>query len=79
MTLLPWRKLNRSWSVWLLSVGIAFNGFIQIFPEQATLAWQQMPTEIKQQIPEHIAGQITLALYVLTFIARCVKQKSLID
>ena len=77
MTFLPWRELKRSWSVWLLSVGIAFNGFIQIFPEQAAIAWQQMPTEIKQQIPEDLAGQITLALYVLTFIARSLKQKDL--
>ena len=71
--ILPWRKLKKSWSVWLLSVGIMFNAFVNLAPD----AWHNMPLAIKAQFSDQTAGQITLALYVLTFVARVIKQKDL--
>ena len=63
MKFLPTKQLLKSWSFQLISVGIALQAF-----------WIEVPTEIKERIPQETRDYITIAFLIVTFLARAIKQ-----
>ena len=72
-----WRNLWRFWSVRLGIVGSAITGVLIAFPDVALSAWAMMPGDLKAAIPERYMPLIGVAIFVLSMIARAIKQTKL--
>ena len=63
MKVLPSKYLLKSWSLQLISVGILLQAF-----------WIELPTEIKERLPQEVHDHITIVFLIVTFLARIIKQ-----
>lgn len=63
MKFLPTEQLLKSWSFQLIYVGIMLQGI-----------WIELPTEIKEKVPQETRDYITVAFLIITFLARSIKQ-----
>ena len=72
-----WRQWWKLHSTWYNAAGIFILGFCELAPQHAFEAWAMLPTEFKETIPPDYLKVIALALWVIAFIARFIKQKSL--
>ena len=68
MKMITKKEILKSWSLQLISVGV----LVQMF-------YIELPTEIKERIPQDWRDYLTVAFLVLTFIARILKQGNLND
>ena len=68
MKMISNNEVLKSWSLQLISVGI----LVQMF-------YIELPTEIKEKIPQDWRDYLTFAFLVITFIARILKQGNLND
>lgn len=72
-----WRSFWRFWSIQLGVIGSAVTGILVAFPDLALETWQTLPEELKQTIPEHYTPLIGVVVFVLSLIARMLKQAKL--
>lgn len=72
-----WQKAFKMWSVLVSSLGALVMGVFTIWPESAFIVWQSMPEEAKAAIPQNMVSVIALFLFVMSAIARLLKQKNL--
>jgi len=72
-----WQKAFKMWSVLVSSLGALIMGVFTIWPESAFIVWQSMPEEAKAAIPQNMVSAIALFLFVMSAIARLLKQKNL--
>ena len=63
MKFLPAKLLLKSWSFQLITVGILLQSF-----------WIELPTEIKEKVPQETLDYITIVFLIITFLARSIKQ-----
>ena len=63
MKFFPTKLLLRSWSFQLISVGIMLQSF-----------WIELPTEMKEKVPQETRDYITFVFLVIAFLARSIKQ-----
>ena len=63
MKFLPTKLLLKSWSFQLITVGILLQSF-----------WIELPTEIKEKVPQETRDYITIVFLIITFLARSIKQ-----
>lgn len=74
-----WRQCWRFWSVRLAAVGTALTGLLIAFPDAALYAWALMPVEFKAAIPPQYMPLIGVGVFVLSIVARLIRQDSLRD
>lgn len=72
-----WRNFWRFWSVRLGVIGSALTGFLVAFPDQALQAWALLPADLKAFLPEQYMPLVGVAIFVLSLIARAIKQTKL--
>ena len=72
-----WRNFWRFWSVRLGVIGSALTGFLIAFPDQALQAWLLLPADLKAYLPERYMPLVGVAIFVLSLIARVIKQSKL--
>jgi len=72
-----WRSFWRMWSLRFTALGTALLGWITVSPDVITLAWNSLPVEMKQYIPEQYLMYITIALFVLGMVSRIIKQEKI--
>lgn len=72
-----WRDFWRFWSVRLGVIGSALTGFLIAFPDQALQAWLLLPADLKAYLPERYMPLVGVAIFVLSLIARVIKQSKL--
>ena len=72
-----WRNFWRFWSVRLGIVGSAITGVLIAFPDVALSAWAMMPADLKAYLPERYMPLFGVAVFVLSLIARAIKQSKL--
>lgn len=63
MKFLSTEELLKSWSFQLIYVGIMLQGI-----------WIELPTEIKEKVPQETRDYITVAFLIITILARSIKQ-----
>ena len=56
MKFLPTKLLLKSWSFQLITVGILLQSF-----------WIELPTEIKEKVPQETRDYITIVFLIITF------------
>ena len=64
----------RFWSVRILAFGTVVLSWLTLFPADALWLWAYMPAEVRAYIPENITNFIAIAIFVISIIARIVKQ-----
>jgi hypothetical protein len=69
-----WWKL---WSLRLNAIGLAIIAWVQFDPVSVLSVWNMMPANVRHVLPVEIVTAIGLALFVLSMIARLVKQPKL--
>lgn len=72
-----WRNFWRFWSVRLGVIGSALTGYLVAFPDQALQAWAMLPADLKAYLPERYMPLVDVKIFVLSMIARVVKQSKL--
>ena len=72
-----WKSAWRFWSVRLAIAGSAITGILIASPEAAMFAWNQLPEDLKSQIPPRYTAFIGVGVYVLSIVARMMKQPNL--
>lgn len=72
-----WRNFWRFWSVRLGVIGSALTGWLVAFPDQALQAWALLPADLKAYLPERYMPLVGVAIFVLSLIARAIKQTKL--
>lgn len=70
-----WRLFWRFWSVRLGIIGTALTGALVAFPDAALYAWNLLPSDLKAAIPERYVPLIGVAVFVLSLLARLIKQQ----
>lgn len=72
-----WRNFWRFWSVRLGVIGSALTGWLIAFPDQALQAWALLPADLKAYLPERYMPLVGVAIFVMSLIARAIKQTKL--
>lgn len=72
-----WRNFWRFWSVRLGVIGSALTGWLVAFPDQALQAWSLLPADLKAYLPEQYMPLVGVAIFVMSLIARAIKQTKL--
>ena len=72
-----WRNFWRFWSVRLGVIGSALTAFLIAFPDHALQAWALLPSDLKAFLPERYMPLVGVAIFVLSLIARVIKQSKL--
>lgn len=72
-----WRESWKFWSIRLGVVGTIFTSVFLAAPEAAIYAWAAMPSDLKTLINPDAIKYIGIAILVLSFIARVIKQTEL--
>lgn len=72
-----WRNFWRFWSVRLGVIGSALTGWLVAFPDQALQVWALLPADLKAYLPEQYMPLVGVAIFVLSLIARAIKQTKL--
>lgn len=72
-----WQNFWKLWSLRFTSMGTALLGYIIASPDAITNAWQSLPDDVKQYIPQNYLMYITIGLFVLGMFSRVVKQERL--
>jgi hypothetical protein len=72
-----WRNFWRFWSVRLGVIGSALTAVLVAFPDVALSAWAMMPADLKAYLPERYMPLFGVAVFVLSLIARAIKQTKL--
>lgn len=72
-----WRSFWRMWSIRFTALGTAMLAFISTSPDIIIGAWNALPMEIRQYIPQNYLLYITIAIFVLGMFSRVVKQEKI--
>lgn len=72
-----WRNFWRFWSVRLGVIGSALTGWLVAFPDQALQVWALLPADLKAFFPEQYMPLFGVGIFVLSLIARAIKQTKL--
>lgn len=71
------KSFYKMWSIRFTALGTALLGYIAVSPDIISSAWNSLPPEIKQYIPQQYLMYITIGLFVLGMFSRVVKQEKL--
>lgn len=74
-----WRSFWRFWSLRFTAIGIALLTWVANSPDVVLDAWNNLPQELKQIIPQNYLLYITIAIFLLGAFSRIVKQEKLSD
>ena len=72
-----WKLARKMWSVIFSSIGAAVMGVFTIWPESASSIWGALPEEARGALPASMISGIALFLFVMSSIARVIKQQKL--
>lgn len=72
-----WREGWRFWSANLTALGALIITWFTASPDAMIGAWMMLPAEFKAQIPPQYMAFIGVAILVLGYLSRFVKQNSL--
>lgn len=72
-----WCRAWRFWSIRFNALGLAILSFASFEPVAALGVWNMMPAPVKAFLPQNIVLYIGMALFVLSMLARVVKQPKL--
>lgn len=72
-----WKKAFKMWSILLSSLGAFVMGVFTMWPESAYIVWQSMPEDARSAIPQNMVSSIAMFLFLMSAIARLLKQKNL--
>lgn len=65
------------WSVRLNILGSALLALFTFWPDSALYLWGAMPKEVKELIPAHYTQAIALFIFIMSTVARFLKQRKL--
>lgn len=78
MKLVPeWKLLWRAWSVRINALGLAIIGWVQFDPVGALGVWNMLPANVRELLPTHLLGAVSMTLFGLSMIAKLVHQPKL--
>lgn len=69
------RDFWRWWSVRFNAAGLAILGLVSFDPVSALAIWNMMPPHVRAFLPPNFLTIVGMALFVLSMLARLVKQK----
>lgn len=72
-----WRNWWRFWSIRLGAIGATLTTYLIASPDAALYAWSILPQELKDAIPPQYTPLIGVAIFVLSMLARVIKQTKL--
>lgn len=72
-----WRKVLKLWSTWANLIGVTVMSWFLAWPDSVMQIWAAMPDEARAILPENLVPLIAMALFVISTIARIVKQRKL--
>jgi len=72
-----WRESWKFWSIRLGLIGTALTSIFLAAPEAALYAWAALPSDLKSLINPEVIKFIGVAILVLSFIARVIRQTKL--
>lgn len=72
-----WRKAWRFLSIQLGIVGSTVAGWLVAFPDHALAVWATLPDDLKAVLPAQYMPLFGVGIFVLSLIARIVKQRKL--
>lgn len=72
-----WRNYWRFWSVQLGVLGSTIVTWLIAFPEHLLFVWNMLPPDLKLYFPAQYMPLIGVGVFILSLIARIVKQKKL--
>lgn len=71
------REVWRHLSLRIGAIGTAFVTWFVTSPETAIAAWAMLPDDLKTVLPPQIVGYFGIGLFVLSLVAKFIKQPSL--
>jgi hypothetical protein len=71
------RCFTKFWSVRLAVIGSTLTAALIAFPEIALSVWTMMPGDLRSAFPEKYMPLIGVGIFVLSIIARAIKQERL--
>ena len=72
-----WRNFWRFWSVRLGVIGSTITAWLIAFPDHALYVWAMLPADLKAYLPERYMPLFGVAVFVLSLVARAIKQTKL--
>ena len=72
-----WRELRHYWSVRFNLIGTAIITICTLAPSYIVQLWAELPDDVRSYIPSKYIPMIGVAMFVLSIIARNIKQPSL--
>ena len=72
-----WRSFWRMWSLRFTALGTVLLGLITTSPDIIIAAWNALPAELKQYIPQQYLMYVTIGLFILGMVSRVIKQEKL--
>lgn len=72
-----WKQAHKLWSIRLAAIGAALTSLLITFPDAALYAWNLLPSDLKAFIPERYTPLIGVGIFILSMVARLVKQTKL--
>lgn len=74
-----WRKWYRLWSIRLGAIGASLTTLLIASPDAVLYAWNLLPMDLRAAIPPQYVPLIGVFIFVMSMVARLVKQESLKD
>ncbi len=71
------KEAHKMWSVVISSIGALIMTVFTVWPDTAFIVWQSMPDEVRAAFPQSFVSGIGAFLFIMTAIARIVKQNKL--
>ncbi len=74
-----WRKWYRLWSIRLGAIGASLTALLIASPDAVLYAWNLLPMDLRAAIPPQYVPLIGVFIFVMSMVARLIKQESLKD
>ena len=71
------KRLYKQWSTWLQAAGITVLSLVPFDPTVSLGVWNVMPLAVREIIPRQILLPVAIALFVLAWLAKYVKQEKI--
>lgn len=72
-----WKQALNFWSIRLSAIGTALSALFIAAPDSALFAWNSLPQDLKDAIPENYLPWLSVGILVLSMFARIIKQEKL--
>lgn len=69
-----------AWKLWSIRMGLlgtTLMGFLLAYPEAALDAWNMLPQDMKDTLPDQFVPFVGMVIFMLSMFARVIKQTEL--